>query len=966
MHRSRFAASLCLVLLAIVAPRTVAAQHDPDLPAAASGRIDKATYLRLRADHVATLRGLKTPVPPHARSIAIRSLEQQERARTRADPRLSTLVWTPIGPAPIPNGQTVGSSVPVSGRVTAIAVHPTDPAKVYVGTAYGGVYRSLDGGTTWTPIMDQALSLAVGALALDPADPTRLWVGTGEGNNSGDSYYGVGLYRIAAAESAAPLLEGPFTLDENGNDVFTYAAITKILIHPANPNTLFVAVALGYFTNGAYSPPPPPLGLYRSQNALAADPRFSRLAVPNAPAGGDPIGDAVLEPGNPDHLLCTVFSFGDPSLSGIWRTANANAAAPAFSRTLALPVGTRGMLAADKVGATVNVAVTSGEPANSPRCAAGEAGALRRSTDGGQTWGPPLAAVAGFCGGQCNYDAPVALDPGNPNLVYVGGSFDAGRCAVSFTRTTDGGQSFSAAGTADSGLHADTHAIVVAAANPAVIYLGNDGGIFKSTDFGQTWADLNNSQFNATQFYSLATHPVDRELMIGGTQDNGTPLRKPDGSWTQALGSDGGFTVIDGNAADTVSFNLYGTYFNRVNPGGFMGLLRAAGGACAAMDGFWAFRGCGTGADPSPNCDGAPFAAANGLSCDDSAVLFFAPMVRGPGQPNSLYFGTDRLYRSLDRGDTMKVVSQQFVVPSPNQGPVPVSAIAIAPGDDRIRLVGLANGKVFLTTSGAASFADVTGAIPQRFIARIAIDPGDAGVAYVTLDGYTGKAGQAVWKTTALTSGSPTWQPAGNGIPDVPVNAFVIDPANTRHLFAGTDVGVFYSQDGGAQWLPFSNGLPRVPVFDLAFQGAQHVLRAATHGRGIWEITPPGAVAPCVASGTVLCIDDQPGDARWQVQVTYDAGASGSGSGKAVDLASLGVSHGGLFWFFSLDNPELLIKLLNGCALNQSFWVFYAAGTNVGFIVTVTDTRTGNSKTYSNPRGTAAPPLQDTAALPCP
>jgi hypothetical protein len=122
--------------------------------------------------------------------------------------------------------------------------------------------------------------------------------------------------------------------------------------------------------------------------------------------------------------------------------------------------------------------------------------------------------------------------------------------------------------------------------------------------------------------------------MIGGTQDNGTPLRKPDGSWTQALGSDGGFTVIDSNAADTVNFNLYGTYFNRVNPGGFMGLLRATSFACAAQDSHWAFRGCEV-SSTGNNCDGVPYAAANGLSCDDSAVLFFAPMVRGPGQPNS-------------------------------------------------------------------------------------------------------------------------------------------------------------------------------------------------------------------------------------------------------------------------------------------------------------------------------------------
>src|ERR1700740_179479 len=180
MNRHGLVSSLYLGLLLFAAPGTSPAEGDPDLPPLARGRIDKATYLRLRGEHVATLRGLQTPVPAYARIKAIRSLEQQQRERAKLAAALSGLVWAPIGPAPLPFGQTVGISVAVSGRVTAVAVHPPDPAKVYVGTAYGGLSRSLDGGTTWTPLMDQALSLAVGAVAIDPADPTRVWVGTGE------------------------------------------------------------------------------------------------------------------------------------------------------------------------------------------------------------------------------------------------------------------------------------------------------------------------------------------------------------------------------------------------------------------------------------------------------------------------------------------------------------------------------------------------------------------------------------------------------------------------------------------------------------------------------------------------------------------------------------------------------------------------------------------------------------------
>jgi photosystem II stability/assembly factor-like uncharacterized protein len=826
-------ASLCLMLLLLAAPGAIRAQEDPDLPPGAGRHIDKATYLRLRGEHVATLRGLKTPVPANARAKAIRTLEQQERSLAQFSLSISSQAWQPIGPAPIPNGQTIGIAVAVSGRVTSIAVHPTDANKVYVGTAYGGVYRSLDGGTSWTPIMDQALSLAVGSLAIDPSNPTRLWVATGEANASGDSYYGVGLYRITNAESAAPTLEGPFNLDASGNDVFSNASVTKLLIHPSDPNTVFVATGYGYFPNGGFSPPMPPLGLYRTQNALAASPRFTRLAVPSG-ATNTEIGDAILEPGNPDHLLCSTLEFFNSSFTGVWRTTNANAAAPSFVRTLTLPLVTRGMFAANKIGSTVKVLLGAGEPANSARCASGDTGSLRQSTDGGQTWSAPLAAAAGFCG-SCNYDATVAIDPANSNQIYLGGGFDGSNCTISFTRSTDGGQTFSAAGTSDRGLHADAHAIAVAPSNPAIVSLGNDGGIFKSVDRGQSWASLNNSQFNATQFYSLALHPTDREIMIGGTQDNGTPLRQGDAAWTLWVGGDGGFTVIDSNASSSTVFDLYGTFYNVV--GGSIGLMRSASLACATA-GSWAFRGCGSSPNSSLDCDGIPYSATNGLNCNDSAVLFFAPMVRGPGHPNPLYFGTDRLYRSTNRGDTMTVVSQQL------QTGVPVSAIGIAPGDDRVRLVGLDNGKLFLTTNGGSSLTDVTGSIPALFIARIAIDPTNSAVAYVTLDGYTFQANHAVWKTTNLTSGSPTWQPAGNGIPDIPVNAFTIDPENPQHLFAGTDIGVYDSLNGGAQWLPFSTGLPRVPIFDMAFQGGQRVLRVATHGRGIWEIIPPAATDP--------------------------------------------------------------------------------------------------------------------------
>src|SRR5215472_9720437 len=226
----------------------------PDIPPVARGRISGKEYLQLRDKHIGVLRGVKDLARnPHARSQAIRTIEAQEQRLQRMQPASlntsagasSTLpllpltpTWVPLGPDPIPNGQTIVQEVPVSGRVTAIAIDPTDSAgdTVYVGTAQGGLYRSLDGGSTWTPLMDNAQSLAIGAITIDPLDHTKVFVGTGEGNLSLDSFFGVGVFLITGANSGSPVVTGPFNAPttfpspnaDGFTDVFTGRSITQI------------------------------------------------------------------------------------------------------------------------------------------------------------------------------------------------------------------------------------------------------------------------------------------------------------------------------------------------------------------------------------------------------------------------------------------------------------------------------------------------------------------------------------------------------------------------------------------------------------------------------------------------------------------------------------------------------------------------------------------------------------------
>lgn len=798
---------------------------EADIPPFARG-LDKEAYLQARAAEVGLRRGIEPgrPYDPTQRILALQELEAEQRA---AAPELSAYTWTSVGPEPIPNGQT-SPSVAVSGRTIAIAVHPTDPDKVYAGTANGGLYRSLDGGASWKALMDSAQSLAVGAVTLDLGNPSTVWVGTGEGNGSADSFAGVGIYRIINAESAAPTLEGPFGTRVAGcgspvdNGVaFLGTSITRIVFDPLNNNRMWVGnttgvagIGVGVGLGGSNGR----IGLWLSENPGAATPTFALCS--DTGAGTRAIKDIVVEPGNANNMLFhLVDRAAGNALTGVYRTTNAAAASVAgntsFTSTRVINLNAttlNGELAIQKTGATVTVLSAHGL----------STGRVQKSTDGGATFGAALASGNNFCGGQCFYDIAVALDPSNANNMYI-----AGATAPIFARSTDGTNFAASSG----GLHADSHAIAIAPSNPAVIYTGNDGGIYRSSNSGVSWTSLNVAGFNATQFMSMATHASDPEFMIGGTQDNGTELKRADGTWTRTDFGDGGFSAIDQSSTSLASIRMYHTYFNSTaSP-----LVAYATSTSPTAFENWTVRGCNG-------------VAGNGISCTHTAVRFYAPLALGPGTPNTVYFGSDRLFRSADNGVNHTTVSQ-----NPITSGVPITAIGIAPSSDNVRLVGLQNGGIFRTTTGAATLNSVDpvgvgSVVPDFIVARAAIDRNNADIAYVTLSGFA-PAGQGIYRTANLSNAAPAWTARSSGIPSIPINAFVIDPRNSAHLYAGTDIGVYRSTDSGANWTAFSSGLPRVPVFDMAFQGATlasgvHTLRIATHGRGIWEIaiqSPPTA-----------------------------------------------------------------------------------------------------------------------------
>jgi hypothetical protein len=737
---------------------------------------------------------------------------QVEQLETRV--ALST--WTPIGPAPITNGQTAGSE-PVSGRITGVAADPQSAGTVYIAAAGGGVWKTTNATSaspTWTPLTDHLTDTNgnpipefMGAIAetRDQGGKQIVYAGTGEANNGSlwgelggnDTFYGMGI--LVSKDGGAT-----WTVTDAGG-AFDAQTVGKIAIDPSDPTgaTAYAAVSdIGVNGWNNFT------GIWKTTDFGA---HWTNTTEANGLNAVTEWCDVVVDPHTPSTVYAADGSPDGSPDNGIYKSTDGGTT---WNLVTKGPTGLntgRITLALYDDGTTNELLASVAVPFSMTSLSSGYLSEVVKSLDGGNTF-TTLSNVPDYMDGQGYYDTTLAIDPTDPNYFYAGGAMtDQGPTfSGSPVESFDGGKTWYDITTdrVGNGPHTDAHGVAFDANGDLLD--GNDGGIWRlnsPTDlYGQTWDDLNGN-LNITQFTGIAVDPTTPNVAYGGSQDNGTEKYTGSTSWNLISFGDGGITRVDPTNHNTV-YQEYSTVNLRVS-----------------------FNG---GSTFSTITSGIQY---NITSTGYENVNFYAPYVLDPS--GNIYYGTDYLNFSSNHGATW---SQIGTPGSNNFNPTDslIDAVAVSPTDNNNVYVS-AGGHLFVTPDAQAGSSTVVWAerdLPEFVHAggrnSLAVDPSDftGGTAYAVVNRFTGSSQFHVWKTTDYGN---DWTDISGNLPDTPCNAVAVSQDGST-VYVGTDVGVYSTSDGGAYWAPFGAGLPNAQVVELEDIPSQHLLAAGTHGRGMWEI----------------------------------------------------------------------------------------------------------------------------------
>jgi photosystem II stability/assembly factor-like uncharacterized protein len=738
----------------------------------------------------------------------------------------------------------------ISGRIADVAVADRGSSRrLYAGSCCGGVWASDDLGQTWQVVFDKEASTAVGALAVAPSNPDIVWVGTGESNIFRSSYTGVGVYK--STDNAKTFQHVGLT------DTGT---IGRIIVHPTDPNIVYVASAGQEWVENEMR------GVYKTTDGGKTWTHSLKIS----PKTG--VNDLAMDPKDPNTLYAGAWQrqrrkWNDPrvesgfSEGGIFKTTDAG---KTWTRlTTGLPpsnvLGRIGVAVApsnpnvvygfiDNYDCLTDVAAGGGRGGNpggsAARCPI-KGTEIYRSNDKGASWtlvsgqtadAEQRAFVRAIGASYAWVFGNIRVDPTDENTVYT--------LALGVSVSRDGGKTFGRIGTpwpgappptpgAGRGMGGDNHGLWIDPKNPHFLVLGNDQGFRTSADGGQTWrrADL----------------PV--QTVFSMTYDMGTPFRvyasvQDHGSYRAAIDLSAGRENLkaipwDGapggeytqHAVDPRNPNiLYSGKLTRTDYS-IAAAARGAGGGAAG-------RAAGAAVPAGPQRDTnirPPIAAGE----DPLRMQVLAPIELSPHDPDTVYFGTQYLYRSRDRGATWERLSSDMSYGDKTKlGDIPhqlVITISESPKKKGLIYTGTDDGRLWASVDDGKEFRELTAGLPKKqWIAKVLASQHDEATVYVAQQGrYDEDFAVRLYKSTDY---GKTFRSIAGSLPGGPINMIREDPVSANVLYAANDFGVYVTTNGGARWDVLGGNLPSVAVMDFIVHPRDRMLVIATHGRGVWAI----------------------------------------------------------------------------------------------------------------------------------
>jgi len=706
------------------------------------------------------------------------SLRQAEMLHKAADQR--NALWTFAGPTNI------------GGRITDIAIHPDFPQTIYIGAASGGILKTTDGGANWQNIFTSAPVISIGALAIDPQQPQVLYAGTGEANASSYSFIGNGIYKS---------VDGGVNWTHKGLDESAYFG--RIIVDYSNSQRVFAAACGTLFSPNATR------GIYRSDDG--GDSWNQVLYVNDSTAGVD----IVQHPSNPNILYAAMwermrgltYRRSHGTSSGIYKSLDGGSTWTLL--TNGLPGGSQkgriGLAIAHNNPETVYAFIdrlVSGTPTAT----------VFKTTNGGDSWQQTNDnALGGMSSNFGWYFGQIRVDPRNDNRIWVLG--------VDLYRSDNGGVTYQQiAGYYNiNEIYVDHHAMFIHPVSGEIIH-GNDGGLYRSSDLGNSWTKINNLPL--TQFYAIEVDHLNPQRIYGGTQDNNT-IRTWTGSlsdWERILGGDGFYTLVDYTNSNIIyAESQWGNLYRSTNGGNSFSYIAAWQG---------------------------------------DRTNWSSPVIMHPTDPQTLFFGTYRVWKTTNRGANWTAISGDLTSNLAQSGFSTLTTLAISKLNPNYLLAGSDDGRVHLSTSGGLFWTEKTTGLPLRWITRVAFDPFDVSTIYATVSGFRwDEPHPHVFRSTDL---GQNWEPISSNLPDLPVNVIVPDPQRQGWLYIGTDAGIFYTENGGQSWGSLMQGMPNVPVTDLKIHNPTRTLVAGTYGCSAWRLNLDMITAASSRNTAVLAALHQP------------------------------------------------------------------------------------------------------------